>query len=464
MHTIKTMFRSPRFCIGFVLVILVVVFAIAYPMIDTDDPKLDRASNPLYEKTLPLRAAIEAEDDAAIDAELSKLLAEENESLAPVLENVQAAISAGGMGKALSGAKQVKKTNPLYAEFETLRIALGADAGTPGDESVAREELLRLDAHHQAVVAAADAVRDGGLDVVPSIEDEAVREEFAALSSVEDVDKLVEQHENTHKWVVEIGVRLDGGGYEDVEKALSEIQKTYLIPKDMPPNSEFLLGTDSLSRDILLELAYGARLSLVVGILAGTIATIIGLALGLFAGFVGGLVDNIITTITNIFIVIPSMIVLILISIALGEIKQAWITGMIIGLTAWPWTCRSVRAQTESLRNRDHVNMARITGYSTSRIIITEVLPYIASYVVMAFILQVASGIMSEATLSILGLGDRSSITLGRMINWAMQYEAVRSGRWWQFVPVAGVVAMITFGLYMMNSGMDQVFNPKIRS
>lgn len=227
---------------------------------------------------------------------------------------------------------------------------------------------------------------------------------------------------------------------------------------------EFPFGTDNFSRDILLEMAYGARLSLIVGLLAGLIATVVGLTLGLLAGFVGGMVDNIITTITNIFIVIPSMIILILISVALGQIKEAWITGLVIGLTAWPWTARSVRAQTTSLRNRDHVSMARITGYSTARIILTEILPYIASYVVMAFILQVASGIMQEATLSILGLGDPTAISLGRMINWAMQYEAVRSGRWWQFIPVATAIAMITFGLYMMNSGMDQVFNPKIRS
>ena len=123
-----------------------------------------------------------------------------------------------------------------------------------------------------------------------------------------------------------------------------------------------------------------------------------------------------------------------------------------------------MRAQTTSLRNRDHVNMARITGYGMPRILLTEILPYIASYVVMAFILQVAAGISSEATLAILGLGDPTAISLGRMINWAMNYEAVRSGRWWEFVPVAVCIAMITYGLYMINSGMDQVFNPKIRS
>ena len=242
------------------------------------------------------------------------------------------------------------------------------------------------------------------------------------------------------------------------------IQKTTLIPSDQAPDSEFILGTDNFSRDILLEMAYGARLSLQVGLMAGCIATLIGITIGLLAGFCGGIVDNILSTVTNIFIVIPSIVVLILISVALGQMKDAWVTGLIIGLTTWPWTARAVRAQTTSLRNRDHVNMARITGYGTLRIICTEILPYVASYVVMAFILQVAGGITSEATLAILGLGDPTAISLGRMINWAMQYEAVRSGRWWEFVPVALCIAMITYGLYLMNSGMDQVFNPKIRS
>ena len=108
--------------------------------------------------------------------------------------------------------------------------------------------------------------------------------------------------------------------------------------------------------------------------------------------------------------------------------------------------------------------MAKITGYSTAHIIVTEIMPYIMSYIVMAFILQIASGIMQEATLAILGLGDPTGISLGRLMNWAMEYEAINYNRWWLFIPVACSIAMITYGLYLMNSGMDQVFNPKIRS
>ncbi len=263
-----------------------------------------------------------------------------------------------------------------------------------------------------------------------------------------------------------VGATLDKiaeGDEKAALKAAKEIKKTIKREKDQPPTREFPLGTDNFATDMLLKLAYGARTSLFVGLEAGIIATLIGLIIGLCAGFIGGTTDNTLTTVTNMFIVIPSFVILILLSVALGS-TPTWMTGIIIGVTSWPWTARAVRAQTTSLRNRDHVNMARITGYSTARIIVTEILPYIASYVVMAFILQMASGIMSEATLSLLGLGDPSSISLGKLLNWAMQFEAVRSARWWQFVPVAVTIALVTFSLYMMNSGMDEVFNPKIRS
>lgn len=470
MQNIKIMFRSPRFLIGFILVMTVVLYAVFYPLINTADPKTDRAPNPVYEATEPLRTAFASGDEAQVESALAEIDASDDEAVKAVAAEIRTAIDAGGMTKALSGAKQVKKTNPLYDEFAGLRKYLGADDPAEADEAMARESLAALEAHHQEIVALVEAARAGDTSAVEAsdlVELAPLKEAIAAGDAdaiTSQADALLENHEKTYEWVVKIGERLDGGGLEDAQGIINSVQKTYLIPKDMPPSKEFPFGTDNFSRDILLEMAYGARLSLIVGLLAGLIATVVGLTLGLLAGFVGGMVDNIITTITNIFIVIPSMIILILISVALGQIKEAWITGLVIGLTAWPWTARSVRAQTTSLRNRDHVSMARITGYSTARIILTEILPYIASYVVMAFILQVASGIMQEATLSILGLGDPTAISLGRMINWAMQYEAVRSGRWWQFIPVATAIAMITFGLYMMNSGMDQVFNPKIRS
>jgi len=230
-----------------------------------------------------------------------------------------------------------------------------------------------------------------------------------------------------------------------------------------PPSSELLLGSDNFGRDLFLELIYGIRTSLIVGLIAGLCATTIGLIIGLACGYIGGFIDNILTALTNMFIVIPSFIVLILISVSLNS-RSSIIVAIIIGLTSWPWTARAVRAQTTSLRNRDHVNIAKISGHSTPRIIIFEILPYIASYVVMAFILQVASGILSEASISMLGLGPYNTISLGIIMNWALVFEAPVAGAWWAFIPAAFAIAIITFSLYMMNTGMDEIFNPKIRS
>jgi peptide/nickel transport system permease protein len=230
-----------------------------------------------------------------------------------------------------------------------------------------------------------------------------------------------------------------------------------------PPSSELWLGSDNFGRDLFLELVYGIRTSVQIGLLAGLIATAIGLVIGLVSGYIGRWVDNVLTAVTNMFIVIPSFVILILISVSIDS-RSAFIVALIIGLTSWPWTARAVRAQTVSLRNRDHVHLAKISGHSTFRIIVFEILPYIASYVYMAFILQVASGILAEASISMLGLGPYNTISLGTMMNWALIFAAPVSGAWWAFIPPALVIAVITFALFLINTGMDEIFNPKIRS
>ncbi len=229
------------------------------------------------------------------------------------------------------------------------------------------------------------------------------------------------------------------------------------------PSQKLPLGSDNFGRDVVLELAYGTRTSLFVGLCGGLIATSIGLVVGFAAGYLGGRVDNILTAVTNMFIVIPSFIILILISVSINT-RSPLLLAAIIGFTSWPWTARAVRAQSSSLRQRDHVNIARISGFGSLHIIVSEIFPYLASYVVMAFILQTASGILQEASISMLGLGPYNTVSLGIMMNWALLFEAPVAGAWWAFIPTALVIASITFSLFMMNSGMDEVFNPKIRS
>lgn len=230
-----------------------------------------------------------------------------------------------------------------------------------------------------------------------------------------------------------------------------------------PPSSTFLLGTDNFGRDVFVELIHGMKSSIIIGLFSGLIATAIGITIGLFAGYKGGMVDNILNSITNIFLVIPPFVILILITVSI-ESRSLLTMGLVLGITSWPWTARAVRAQSLSLRNREHVDIARLNGASTFEIIIKEIMPYILSYIFMAFIIQVASAILSEAGISMLGLGPSNIVSLGTMLSWALLFGAVRSGCWWAFLPPTLVIALITFSLYIMNTGMDEVFNPQLRS
>lgn len=229
------------------------------------------------------------------------------------------------------------------------------------------------------------------------------------------------------------------------------------------PSSTFLLGTDNFGRDVFVELMHGMKSSLIIGLISGVIATAIGITIGLISGYKGGTVDNILNSITNIFLVIPPFIILILITVSVKS-RSLGVMGLVLGITSWPWTARAVRAQSLSLRNREHVDIARLNGASTFEIIIREIMPYILSYIFMAFILQVATGILNEAGISMLGLGPSNVVSLGTMLSWALLFESVRSGAWWAFIPPAIVIALITFSLYIMNTGMDEIFNPKLRS
>lgn len=226
------------------------------------------------------------------------------------------------------------------------------------------------------------------------------------------------------------------------------------------------LGTDNFGRDMLKQLVSATKTSLMIGLIAGLIATFIGLVFGLLAGYLGGIIDDLIMFLTNLFTVIPGIVLLILISYSLGqEQRGATTVAIVIGMTSWVWTARSVRAQVMTLSTRDHVNLSKLSGHSLPRIVVMDILPYIASYVIMAFILQVSTGILAEAGLSMLGLGPKTtdSATLGLMMNWAMRYTAHLQNAWWAYYPVILVIASVTFSLNLINTGLDKVFNPQLR-
>jgi peptide/nickel transport system permease protein len=229
-----------------------------------------------------------------------------------------------------------------------------------------------------------------------------------------------------------------------------------------PPSADAWLGTDNIGHDVLANLLSGTRASLLVGLIAGVVATVIGVVIGTVAGYRGGWVDEALMGVTNIVLAIPAIVVLILISVALQSRSTIGVA-LVIAVTAWPWTARAVRAQAASLREREHVAVARLSGARPATLIVFDVLPYMFSYICMAFVLQVANAILNEAALSLLGLGPSNGVSLGIMLHWSLAFESIRTGAWWAFVPPTVLLTLIAFALLMLQSSLDETFNPRLR-
>jgi len=234
------------------------------------------------------------------------------------------------------------------------------------------------------------------------------------------------------------------------------------------PSAEHLLGTENFGYDVLAVLMASARNSIIIGLLAGTLAVVIGVAIGILAGYVGGWVEELLMGFTNIVLSIPPIVLLILISISLQSTGVPFLKGvvglaLVIGIVSWPWTARAVRAQASSVATREHIDVAKLSGARTPSILVRDVLPYLASYAVMAWVLQLASAILLESTLSMLGLGPSGANSLGKQLFWALAFQAVATGAWWAFLPPTIVLTMISFGLLYLQSSLDEVFNPRLR-
>ncbi|WP_026922361.1 ABC transporter permease [Glycomyces arizonensis] len=236
----------------------------------------------------------------------------------------------------------------------------------------------------------------------------------------------------------------------------------YIGPKSEGPSGDFWLGTTYFGQDVFSQFVHGLRSSYLVGGLGAVIAFAIGLSVGFTAGYRGGIVDELLNMLTNVVLVLPALAVLIVISSYL-EVRGVVSQGIIIGLFSWPWVARAVRAQSFTLRNRDYVDLAKLTGKRAPQIIIKEIMPNMASYLLMSVILLFGGAILFAAMLDFIGLGPTNAVSLGTMMQQSMAWSALHLGLWWWFVPPGVAITAIVGSLYITNVGLDEVFNPKLR-
>ena len=233
-------------------------------------------------------------------------------------------------------------------------------------------------------------------------------------------------------------------------------------PTDSPPSSEYWFGTTSFGQDVFSQFVNALRAAFLVGVVGGGIAWLLGAVVGFTAGFRGGWLDDVLTMLTNVVLVIPTLAILIIVA-AYINVHSYTTEAILIGLTSWPWAARAVRAQTFSLKTRDFVDIARLSGRKTRQIIATEIAPNMSSYLLMMFILLFGGAILIGASLDFLGLGPATQVSLGLMMNSAYLSSALILGFWWWFLPPGLGIIAIVGGLYVMNVGLDEIFNPKLR-
>ena len=228
------------------------------------------------------------------------------------------------------------------------------------------------------------------------------------------------------------------------------------------PSSAHLLGTTSTGQDVLSQLLVGAWPSLFVGFLAASIATILSVIFGILSGYLGGAVGETFTLTSNVFLVLPTLPLLIVLTGYLPNSSFA-LLAVVIGLTGWAWGARVIRAQTLSLKNRDYITAARATGEKLWRITWFELMPGLLPVIASTFLFTVAYAIVTQAGLDFLGLGRLSQWTWGTMLYWAQNDGAFLSGAWWWYVPPGLAIALVGLLLAFVNFDIDERVNRRLR-
>ncbi len=236
-------------------------------------------------------------------------------------------------------------------------------------------------------------------------------------------------------------------------------QGTYA--KNLPPSWEHLLGTNSQGQDIFWFLVFAMRNSLLLGVAVSFCVTVIATLVGLSAGYIGGWYERVVMLLTDSFIIIPVFPILIVLGALFRGRASFWLVGMILVIFGWAWGARTVRSMALSIREREFINMARFSGANTMQIILWEVFPYVYAYMVVGFINAILYAINTEAALAVIGLSNLAVPTLGSIIFWALNYNAMFIGQYtWIVAPVIATV-LLFLALFLTSTGYNELYAAK---
>jgi peptide/nickel transport system permease protein len=231
----------------------------------------------------------------------------------------------------------------------------------------------------------------------------------------------------------------------------------------LPPSTQHLFGTSGQGQDVFTQTVWGSRPTLAVGLLVGILTTVAGIVVGLSAGYFGGIVDDLLSLMTNVFLIVPSLPLLVVLAAFLGSGNVLYFV-LVLTVTGWAWPARVLRSQTLALREKDFVAAARVGGESGARIIFSEILPNMLSIVVASFLGSTIFAIGALAALEFLGLGNPSVVSWGTNLYWASNNAGLLTGAWWTFVPAGACIALVAFAFALVNYAIDEITNPRLRA
>lgn len=229
----------------------------------------------------------------------------------------------------------------------------------------------------------------------------------------------------------------------------------------LPPSPEHWFGTNEVGQDLFALNIYGSRISLVVGILAALVAVTIGTSVGLISGYFGGIIDEILMRITDLFLVIPPLILMIVVGAILGPSLVSVI--LIIGVLSWSPTARVVRSMVLSIKEWPYVESARALGASNVRIIFKHILPNVMPVVYASMALATSNAIFSHAALVFLGVGNVNDISWGMILHYAFASGALSTGKWWYFIPPGIFILLLIYAFVLVSYSLEEVLNPRLR-
>jgi peptide/nickel transport system permease protein len=230
-----------------------------------------------------------------------------------------------------------------------------------------------------------------------------------------------------------------------------------------PPGGTLPFGSDKQGRDMFAVMVAGAPLTLRIGLIAGLIGTFVGATLAFLSAYYGGAIDNLIRGIVDIGLTVPGLMVLILIAMNTRGGLDVNQMALIVASLAWLFPARTIRAQVLTIKERGYVQVARLSGVSGPKIILTELLPNLLPYMVASLVGSVSAAILASVGLAVLGLGPTESPDLGMTLYWVLYNAAIINGWWWWWVPPIVAIAVLFIALFLVTVGLDEIANPRLR-